>query len=105
MTFDPDISDDCLLVDGTQTVTLEGAAVVSVAGAKRGPISQAPSELNALGLEPTDVTWNLPEVSLAGAEPRAGDRIVEADSTAWTIIGVTKTPLTGVWRVVARRHR
>jgi hypothetical protein len=105
MTFDPDIADDCLLVDGTQTVTLHGTAVVSVAGAKRGPISQHDIELQTLGLEPTDVAWNLPQVNLAGTEPRNGDLIEEAAGTTWTIISVTKSALTGVWRAVCRRQR
>ena len=36
MTFDPDIADDLLLVDGVETITLTGSSTVTVAGAKRG---------------------------------------------------------------------
>src|SRR6266852_1775772 len=105
MTFDPDIADDCLLVDGIQTVTLHGTAVLSVAGAKRGPISQSEIQFSTLGLEPTDVVWNLPEVNLAGIEPANGDTIEETGGARWTIISVTKATLTGVWRAVCRRQR
>src|ERR1051325_6175178 len=100
MTFEPDIADDCLLVDGTRTVTLHGAAVGPVAGAKRGAVSQHEVELQTLGLEPTDVAWNLPDVNLAGTEPRNGNSIEEAGGTRWTIVSVTKSALTGVWRAV-----
>jgi hypothetical protein len=105
MTFEPDITDDCLLVDGTETVTLDGSATVSVAGAKRGPITQRELEFGALGLEPNDVAWNLPEVSLAGTEPRAGDTIEQTGGTKWTVISVTKSTMTGVWRALCRRQK
>src|SRR5437867_1636314 len=105
MTFKPDIADDCLLVDGTQTVTLHGTAVVPVAGAKRGSISQHEIELQTPELEPTDVTWNLPEVNLVGTEPRNGDSIEEATGARWTIISVTKSALSGVWRAACRQQR
>ncbi len=105
MSFDPDIADDCLLADGTEAVTLHGTALVSIAGAKRGRLTLAETEFRQLGLESSDLAWILPDVELAGVEPRRGDSIEDAGGTLWTILSVTKAPLSGVWRVISRRHR
>jgi hypothetical protein len=104
MSFEPDVANDCLLVDGTETVTLHSASVVSVEGAKRGPLTLAEMEFRQLGLESSDLAWNLPGVNLDGVEPRQGDAIEDASGTLWTILSVAESPLTRVWRAVTRRQ-
>ena len=85
MTFDPDIADDLLLVDGVETVTLAASSTVTVAGAKRGQSTTAQTR-SAVGVsEPTEIVWLLPEVNLSGVTPRLGDRITDAGGTTWTI--------------------
>ncbi len=104
MNFAPDIAEDCLLVDGTETVTLHSASAVTVNGAKRGLLTLAEMEFRQVGLESTDLAWNLPDVNLAGIEPRRGDTIEDSLGVSWTIQSVTRSPLSGVWRAVTRRH-
>jgi hypothetical protein len=104
MNFAPDVATDCLLVDGIETVTLHAASAVTVAGAKRGPLTLAEMEFRQIGLESTDLAWNLPQVSLAGTRPRRGDTLEDAAGVHWTILSATHAPLTGVWRVLTRRH-
>jgi hypothetical protein len=104
MTFEPDIADDCLLVDQIETVTLHSTSVVAVDGAKRGQLSLAESEFRQVGFEANDLSWLLPEVSLNGVTPRRGDAIEDAGGTYWTILSATKSPLSGVWRAVTRRQ-
>ena len=104
MSFEPDISDDCLLFDGIETVTLHSTSVVSVDGAKRGLLTLEETEFRQVGLEAGDMTWLLPVVSLAGVAPRQGDAIEDASGTYWTILSATRAPLSGVWRAVTRRQ-
>jgi hypothetical protein len=104
MSFEPEIAADCLLVDGTETVTLHSTSVVSVAGAKRGPLVLEEIEFRQVGLESADLGWNLPDASLAGVAPRQGDAIEDASGTFWTILSAKHSPLTGVWRAVTRRQ-
>ena len=104
MNFQPDVMNDCLLVDGTETITLHSTSVVSVEGAKRGPLSLEEMEFRQLGLESSDLAWNLPGVNLAGVEPRQGDAIEDAGGTLWTVFSVAQSPLTLVWRAVTRRQ-
>lgn len=104
MSFEPDVANDCLLVDGTETVTLHSTSVVSVEGAKRGPLNLAEMEFRQLGLESSDLAWNLPGVNLDGVEPRQGDAIEDASGVSWTILSVAQSPLTRVWRAVTRRQ-
>jgi hypothetical protein len=104
MSFDPEIADDCLLVDQLETVTLHSTSVVVVEGAKRGRLTLADSEFRQVGLEARDMSWLLPEVSLNGVAPRRGDAIEDAGGTYWTIQSATKSSLSGVWRTVTRRQ-
>jgi hypothetical protein len=104
MTFQPDVSADCLLVDGTETVMLHSTAAVTVAGAKRGQLTLAEIEFRQVGLESSDLAWNLPDVNLAGVRPRRGDAIEDGSGAQWTIQSVSFAPLTGVWRAITRRH-
>lgn len=104
MNFEPEISDDCLLVDGTETITLHSTSVVVVAGAKRGQLTLSEMEFRQVGLESTDLAWNLPEANLGGVEPRQGDSIEDASGAHWTVLSATRSPLSGVWRAVTRKH-
>lgn len=104
MNFEPDIADDCLLVDGTETVTLHSTIDVTVEGAKRGPLVLAEIEFRQVGLESSDLAWNLPVVNLSGVEPRQGDVIEDAGGVNWTILSASLSPLSGVWRAVTRRQ-
>ncbi len=104
MNFVPDLVDDCLLVDGTETVTLHSSSTVTVEGAKRGLLTLAEMEFRQVGLESTDLAWNLPAINLGNINPRQGDTIEDSTGVNWTILGATHTPLTGVWRVVTRRQ-
>lgn len=104
MNFAPDLAQDALLIDGTETVTLHGASSVTVAGAKRGLLTLAEMEFRQIGIESTDLAWNLPGASLAGAKPRRGDSIEDGSGAQWTILSATHAPLSDVWRVVSRRH-
>jgi hypothetical protein len=104
MNFEPDIATDCLLVDGTETVTLHSTSVVTIEGARRGALSLAEIEFRQLGLESSDLAWNLPGVELVGLEPRQGDTIEDASGTLWTILSIVRSPLTLVWRAVTRRQ-
>ncbi len=104
MNFDPDVSDDCLLVDGTEAVTLHSTSVVVVEGAKRGLLTLSEMEFRQVGLESADLAWNLPEVNLNGVEPRQGDAIEDAGGTYWTILSARRSPLSAVWRAGTRRQ-
>jgi hypothetical protein len=104
MSFDPDVTGDCVLIDGMEPVTLHSTSVVSVEGAKRGRLTLSETEFRQVGLEPTDMAWLLPEVSLAGVTPRRGDAIEDSSGAHWTILSVTKSPLSAVWRAVTRRQ-
>jgi hypothetical protein len=105
VTFDPDIADDLLLVDGIETVTLAASSTVTVAGAKRGQLSTGENP-SAVGVsEPTEMVWLLPEVSLSGVTPRPGDSIADAGAVVWTITSVSYSNLCQVWRVGSRRQR
>ena len=104
MNFQPDIADDCLLVDGTETITLHSTAVVSVEGAKRGPLMLTEMEFRQVGLESSDLAWNLPGILLGNVVPRQGDAIEDANGTWWTVLSVTKSPLSGVWRAITRQQ-
>jgi hypothetical protein len=104
MTFQPDVSTDRMLIDGTETVTLHSTSTVVVAGAKRGALSLTEIEFRQLGLEAGDLAWNLPGGELPPVEPRQGDAIEDAGGTMWTILSASHSPLTGVWRLVTRRQ-
>lgn len=104
MNFSPEVADDCLLVDGTETVTLHSTTAVVVEGAKRGLLTLPEMEFRQVGIESSDLAWTLPEVSLTGVEPRRGDSIEDGTGAQWTILSATRSPLTRVWRVVTRRH-
>ncbi len=104
MSFEPEIADDCLLVDGTETVTLHSTSVIGVEGARRGRLTLADTEFRQVGIESADLAWNLPDVSLGGVVPRQGDAIEDSLGTYWTILSATRSPLTGVWRTVTRRQ-
>ena len=104
MTFQPDVSLDCFLVDGTETIVLHSTSVITVEGAKRGPLALAEMEFRQLGLESSDLAWNLPGAQLGAVDPRQGDAIEDATGTLWTILSVAKLPLTLVWRAVTRRQ-
>jgi len=104
MNFVPDIAEDCLLVDGTETVTLHAAGSVVVAGAKRGLLTLEEMEFRQVGLEASDLAWNLPEVNLSGVAPRQGDTIEDSAGVSWTILSAKRSPLSGVWRAVTRKH-
>lgn len=105
MSFDPDISSDCILVDGTETVTLEAASNVVVAGAKRGVLNDCELLQRELGLTAEDLAWSLPGIHLAGVEPHAGDVVRDAALVRWTILTASQSPLTGVWRLVCWKQR
>jgi hypothetical protein len=105
MSFEPDMIDDCTLVDGIETVTLHSTSVVSVEGAKRGRLSLSETEFRQVGLDTRDLMWLLPDVSLGGVVPRQGDAIEDASGAFWTILSITRSPLSGVWRAVTRRQR
>jgi hypothetical protein len=104
MNFLPDIAGDCLLVDGTETITLHSSSTISVEGAKRGPLVLAEIEFRQLGVETSDLAWNLPDVSLVGIAPRRGDAIEDAAGVFWTVQSAVQSPLSRVWRLVTRRQ-
>ena len=104
MSYQPDVSDDCLLVDGTESVTLHAASTILVEGAKRGPLTLAEMEFRQLGLESTDLAWILPGVNLGAVEPRQGDTIEDSSGASWIILSAARSPLTAVWRAVTRRQ-
>jgi hypothetical protein len=104
MNFAPDITADAILIDGTETVMLHGASSVTVEGARRGALTLPEVEFRQVGVESTDLAWNLPGVSLAGVAPRRGDSIEDAGGAHWTILSATHSPLTDVWRLVTRKH-
>lgn len=104
MNFNPDVAEDCLLVDGVETITLHSTASVVVEGAKRGQLTLAEIEFRQVGLESTDLAWSMPAVNLQGVEPRRGDAIEDSTGAQWTILSAAFAPLTGVWRAVTRRH-
>jgi hypothetical protein len=104
MNFEPDIADDCLLVDGLETITLHGTATLVVEGARRGRLTLAQMEFRQVGLESTDMAWALPAVSLGDVVPCQGDVIEDAGATNWIILSASHAPLTAVWRVVTRRQ-
>lgn len=105
MSFEPDIANDCLLIDGTESVTLEGTATVNVACAKRGAVSGRELMQPQLGLTADDVTWSIPDQSLAGIEPRVGDVLRDSTGTGWVLLTVSRSSLTRVWRAVCRKQR
>ena len=104
MNFLPDIAGDCLLVDGTETITLHSSSTISVEGAKRGPLVLAEIEFRQLGVETSDLAWNLPDVSRVGIAPRRGDAIKDAAGVVWTVQSAVQSPLSAVGRSVTGRQ-
>lgn len=104
MNVQPDIEQDCLLVDGTETVQLHATSVVTVAGAKRGALSLPETEFRQVGLESSDLAWNLPAANLGDVQPQRGQTIEDGDGVCWTILSARLAPLTGVWRAITRRQ-
>jgi hypothetical protein len=106
MTFDPDIHDDFLLVDGLETVTLiSGAATLVVPGAKRSQLETMRAQFGTSIVEVGDIVWLLPQVNLENVEPHVGDTITDGSEISWTIADVTYSPLTQVWRAVSTKQR
>lgn len=73
MTFDP--SQDFQIFDGSETVTYcqVGGSPVTVSGALREQLTTHEAQAGAaVGLQPTDVPFNLPAPNLSG--DRAGQR-------------------------------
>lgn len=104
--FDP--SEDFQVFDGTETVTYSrpGLAPFAVAGVLRESLTTREAAAGAaLGLQPTDVPFNLPGPSLGGLAPQNGDTFVDAAGVTWVIVSVQSEILTEQHRVVASRGR
>ena len=107
MTFDPELADDALLVDGTETVTyrVQAAGAGSpISGALRRELSRSELAMGALaGIEATELAWNLPGTSLGAIEPTQGDTITDSQGAVWIVVAARRTNMTGVWRVMCRK--
>ncbi len=105
MTFDPDIARR--LSAGRRHRNRHAALDqrVGVAGAKRGRLTLAETEFRQVGLESSDMAWNLPEVNAGRRRAAPGDAIEDGDGVNWTILSAARSPLSGVWRTVTRRQR
>lgn len=104
--FDP--SGDFAVFDGSETVTYSrpGVAPFSVVGVLRESMSTGEAAAGAaLGLQPTDVPFNLPGPNLGGLVPLGGDTLVDAAGNIWVVISVQSEILTGQHRVVTRKGR
>ncbi|HEX3725838.1 MAG TPA: hypothetical protein VHV08_06330 [Pirellulales bacterium] len=104
MSFEPSLDNDCLLIDGTETVILHGTSDVTVTGAKRGRLELSDVEFRQVGLEAADLAWTLPGVNLGDVEPAQGDAIEDSSGTFWTIQSAALSPLTNRWRALTRRQ-
>lgn len=105
MTFAPDISDDFLLIDGSESVTFEGAATVNVPSAKRGTLTEQELMQPQLGLTAEDMAWSISASSLPGVEPQPGDVVRDSGASGWTVVSASKSLLTNVWRLLCRKQR
>jgi len=101
--FDP-TNDFPDVVDGAVAVTLRRPddAAHAVAHAVKHLIR--PTDDRRRRVEPAyaDVVWHLPASELPDA-PQPGDKIVESDGSAWTVIEATAAAMGGRWRCAARR--
>lgn len=103
MTFAADILDDFTIFDGLETVTLtpknvDASPITGVQALRRAQNRQTISLFGDLAIEPTDVPFILfvgsaANPSLAGAVPKGGDWITDADGIKWTIKGIGKQTL------------
>lgn len=104
--FDP--SGDFQVFDGSETVTYSrpGLAPFAVAGVLRESMTTGEAAAGAaLGLQPTDVPFNLPGPNLAAVVPLNGDTLLDASGVTWVVVSVQSEILTGQHRVVARKGR
>ncbi len=105
MTFDADIDTDCLLIDGTETITLHSTSVVSVEGTKRGRLALAETEFRQVGLN-RSISPGICPTCRSPAWCRGREtRSKTPAGHFWTILSANFAPLSGVWRVVTRRQR
>lgn len=95
MTLATDIADDYLFFDGLESVTLtprsagvDGTPVTSVS-ALRGPTLTVPRNNEAATLDEVSAgTWELFTATLGATVPAPGDKITDASSVSWRIVGV-----------------
>ncbi|QDT30478.1 hypothetical protein Pan153_61070 [Gimesia panareensis] len=51
------------------------------------------------------MTWNIPNVLLAGSEIETGDTITDANNVAWTVMSISRVRLRTHWRCICRRAK
>lgn len=103
-----DFSGDHVVFDGSETVSLAqaGQSPVQVMYALREQLSIRDMQFaDDVGLQPTDVAFNLPAIEMAGRSPAAGDVLVDATGASWTVISETYDTLIEQFRVLCRRCR
>ncbi len=106
MTFDP--SQDFQIFDGSETVTYcqVGGSPVTVSGALREQLTTHEAQAGAaVGLQPTDVPFNLPAPNLSGIVPANGDSFVDAGGATWIVVAVQYDMLIKQYRVMCRQGR
>lgn len=104
MSWEAQLGADLLRVDGLQPATLErtdGTPPTTIAHALRRAIRTAEAEASGGKYTTSDTHWHLPSTELADA-PRLGDRLIEGNGTAWTVLQVELLALGGSWRCQAR---
>ena len=97
----PNTTSDYLLVDATESVTLEandGSPTITVAHAKRSRID-ASNQLT--GIQPGQVLWDLAKAEVTGAitEPVAG-YYIETATQRFVIDNVTDLVISGIWQCI-----
>lgn len=92
------------VADGLETVTVAepgASSGTSVAGALGRAVSTREAQASGGRYTTSDRAWHLP-VSLLGARPSLGARIVDSAGTQWKILEVHRETLGTRWRCLAR---
>lgn len=115
--FDP--SADYLYFDGVEAVTFKSTSGQSVADT--GVLTETETDtavsyalqraVTAKEIEDSggvlrigDVRWHIPNAEITPTVPKAGDRIVDANSASWRILIVDEHTLTSRWRCWCRQE-
>lgn len=104
MSFTAQLGSDFLSVDGLEAVTIErtdAAPATPIAHALRRATTTAEADNSNGKYTASDLVWHLPTAELPES-PRLGDRIVDAQTTGWTVLEVESCTLANRWRCRTR---
>ena len=108
MSFDPDIDDDYLQLDGLEPLALGQGNLdpLTVNNCLRETLSQRDVRFltsAGLGVQPGDLVLTLWAPELGSAKPSPGDRLTDAAGQSYTIQSSEFSPRTQRYRTICRQ--